>query len=136
MIREILIFQFSHLLLKRIIRIQELGKMLMSYKKTQVVNHRFQMCRHRAAIFCQLLGSPERNHRSPHLTASTNHPVGGRYLAKLMKGNPWWGEEGWGEEWRRDSWRGRKARTMWERLAGWGVGSSWEVPQRKMCRTA
>ena len=77
MIREILIFQFSHLLLKRIIRIQELGKMLMSYKKTQVVNHRFQMCRHRAAIFCQLLGSPERNHRSPHLAASANHPVGG-----------------------------------------------------------
>ena len=77
MTREILIFQFSHLLLKRIIRIQELGKMLMSYKKTQVVNHRFQMCRHRAAIFCQLLGSPERNHRSPHLAASANHPVGG-----------------------------------------------------------
>ena len=36
----------------------------------------------------------------------------------------WWGEEGWVEEWRRDSWRGRKARTMWERLAGWGVGSA------------
>ena len=82
------------------------------------MNHRVQMCRHRAAIFRQLLGSPERNNRSPHLAASTNHPVGGRYLAKLMKGNP-----RWGEEWRRDSWRGRKARTMWERLAGWGVGS-------------
>ena len=74
------------------------------------MNHRVQMCRHRAAIFRQLLGSPERNNRSPHLAASTNHPVGGRYLAKLMKGNPWWGEEGWGEEWRRDSWRGRRAR--------------------------
>ena len=81
------------------------------------MNHRVQMCSHRASIFCQLLGSPERNHRSPRLAASTNHPVGGGYLAKLMQGNPWWGEEGWGEEWRRDSWRGRKARTMWERLA-------------------
>ena len=75
--------------------IHELRQMLMSYKKTQVMNLRVRICRHRAAIFCQLLGSPERNNSSPHLAAPRNHPVGGRYLAKLMKGNPWWGEEGW-----------------------------------------
>ena len=46
----------------------------------------------------------DRDDSSPHLAASTHHPVGGRHLAKLLKkGNPWWGEEGW---WRwRDNWR-------------------------------
>ena len=105
--------------------------MLMSYKKTQIMNHRVQMVQASCIYLLSATGQPRRNNGSPHLAAPTNHPVGGRYLAKLMKGNPWWGEE-----WRRDSWRGRKARTMWERLAGWRVGSSWEVPQRKMCRTA
>ena len=75
--------------------------MLMSYKKTLVMSSDVQAS-------C----SPEGNNRSPHSAAFTNHPVGGRYLAKLMKGNPWWDEEG-----RRDSWRWRKASTMWERLA-------------------
>ena len=72
----------------------------------------------------------DRDNSSPHLAASTHHPVGGRHLAKLLKkGKPWWGEEGW---WRwRDNWRGGWARTMWERLGGWGVGHSWEAPQRK-----
>ena len=82
------------------------------------------------------VGSPERNDSSPHLAASTNNPVGGRHLAKLLrvkKGNPWWGEEGW--RWR-DNWRGRKTRTPWERLGGWGVGHRWELPQRKIFGTA
>ena len=82
------------------------------------------------------VGSPERNDSSPHLAASTNNPVGGRHLAKLLrvkKGNPWRGEEGW--RWR-DSWRGRKTGTTWERLGGWGVGHGWETPQRKMIGTA
>ena len=88
------------------------------------------------------VGSPERNDSSPHLAASTNNPVGGRHLAKLLRvkeGNPWWGEggeDGRGEEWRRHCWRGGQAMTMWERLGGWGVGHGWETPQRKMIGTA
>ena len=68
------------------------------------------------------------------MAASTDNPVGGRHLAKLMmvmEGNP-----GRGEEWRRHSWRGGQARTMWERLGGWGIAHGWETPQRKMIGTA
>ena len=65
-----------------------------------------RMCiRHRAILYSQLLGSPERDDSSPHLAASTNNPAGGRHLAKLLRvkeGNPGWGEEG-----RRNNWRGR-----------------------------
>ena len=49
------------------------------------------------------------------MAASTNNPVGGRHLAKLLavkEGNPWWGEGSWGEDGR------RLAETQLERGAG------------------
>ena len=61
--------------------------------------------RHRAILYSQLLGSPERNDSSPHLAASTNNPAGDRHLAKLLRLKKW--NPGWGEEGRRDNWRGR-----------------------------
>ena len=85
--------QFSHLLVI-ILKRRYTGKALLRS------NCAF---RHRAAL-CQLLGSPERNDNSPHLAASTKHPVGCRHLAKLlivMTRNPRWGEEGWRNNWRR-----------------------------------
>ena len=117
----------------------------MSYREINMQSFRDKV--HQASCSSLQLcgvGSPERNNSSPHLAASTNNPVGGRHLAKLLRmkeGNPWWGEggwgeDGWGEEWRRHSWRGRQARTTWERLGGWWVGHSWEAPQRKMFETA
>ena len=61
--------------------------------------------RHRAILYSQLLGSPERDDSSPHLAASTNNPAGGRHLAKLLRVKEW--NPGWGEEGRRNNWRGR-----------------------------
>ena len=106
MIREILIFQFSHLLLKRIIRIQELGKEDTG-SESQISDVQAS-----CSYFLSTTGQPRKEPQIPTSGSLRKSP------------SWWWGEEGWVEEWRRDSWRGRKARTMWERLAGWGVGSA------------
>ena len=81
-----------------------------------------------SAVIYWTLDSQERNKSPQKLATSTDNPVGGRHLPKLLVNPEWWLNNRRG--------RGRKARAMWKRLGGWGNLSSWEAPQRWKFGTA